>query len=380
MFKENMIKKYFITFCSISKDNKEDLLSPVPADLKSKYVISRLGNGTHVISLSSSKRFGFGKRTKNDNTTFRSLLSFGTNSKICKFLDKIIRKIYLFFFATFIMQKDDKLLIYHSYLYTKYLSKVLRSKRNNAVLEVEEIYGFNAVEDKPYLKDEIYFIKSFPKFVFVNDYIPFELGINRLSYVVSYGVINKCSSPKRIGKDENHVVHILYAGTIEEKKRGAFYAAWAAKYLPGKYLLHIAGFGKQDSINKLLNIIKINNDENECKIVFHGMLTGSDLDNLMDMCDIGLSPNVMRPNFANNTFPSKTITYMLHNLRIVSGFAEAFSKCKICNDWIYYYTQEPQAIADAIKSVPLNNSVDNSALLNEIDNELISFFKTEHFI
>ncbi len=373
-----MSKKYYISFCSIDKEKYRDYLSPVPADLKTKYVCSKFHGDLSVISLSSYRKFKFGTRKKETFGNIRTLISFGGNTKIGRFLDGIIRKVYLFFFVKIVLKKNDTVIVYHSYKYTKFLARHINKKKIKAILEVEEIYGYNAIEDKPFLEDEINQIKAFDKFIFVNDYIPFELGIDPSRYVVSYGVINKPSA--RLEKKYDGFVHILYAGTIEEKKRGALYAVMSARYLPGNYVMHIAGFGNEKSVEKLKAVIEENNAEYSCKVVFHGMLKGDALNALMDRCHVGLSSNVIRPNFANNTFPSKTVTYMLHNLHIVSGYAEAFTKCKICNDWQYFYEQSPSSIADAIKKIEADKIADYDSLLDEIDNELIVFLKREQCI
>ena len=370
---------YYITF-DVPEGEESKYISAVPTFLKARYICSKFNGNLNVISLAPKKCMGFGKKQKNSYGTLKMLFSFGGRSRIGKRLDFILRKIYLFFFIKFVVKKDDKVLIYHSYTYTKFLSKIINAKKILPVLQVEEIYGYNAVEDKPYLQDEIMCIKKFGKFIFVNDYIPLELGVDKEKCVVSYGVVD--SDYKRFKKtSDKEKIHVLYAGTIEDKKRGAFFAALSANYLPDNYVMHIAGFGSQDSLCELEKIIEENNKEKDkCSIIYHGMLSGEKLNKLIDNCDIGISTNVLRTNFVNNTFPSKIMTYMTHNLHIVCGFAEAFAVSEISKEWHFFYNQDPESIANAIKSVDISEKIDNSKLLEKIDNNLIGFFKKEGFI
>ena len=100
---------------------------------------------------------------------------------------------------------------------------------------------------------------------------------------------------------------------------------------------------------------------------------------LLDSCDIGISTNVMRPNFANNTFPSKIMTYMTHGLKVVSGYADAFRDAKIARNWSFFYSHEPKEIAFAIERAADTEATDDRPVLREVDDALVAFLRAEGF-
>jgi len=182
------------------------------------------------------------------------------------------------------------------------------------------------------------------------------------------------------GFDTEHI-HVLYAGTIDQKKIGASSAVKSAAFLSDRYVLHVAGFGKEEAQKQLAELIEENNrHEGRCRIIYHGMLKGRELESLFDSCDIGISTNVMRPNFANNTFPSKIMTYMTHGLKVVSGYADAFRDAPISRDWSFFYSHDPMEIAAAIERAAESGTPDYRALLREVDARLVDFLRRERFL
>ena len=113
-----------------------------------------------MISLSPKKKIGGGKKYRTEYGTLKTLFSFGTGNRIAKKLNVLLRKIYLFFLFRFVIRPGDNVILYHSYAYTRFIGQRCAIKKKHIVLEVEEVYGYNAVEDKPYLPDEIRSIPS----------------------------------------------------------------------------------------------------------------------------------------------------------------------------------------------------------------------------
>ena len=371
-------RNYYIGFCSPDGAEKEYECA-VPTDLKIKYVASKFRSDLKLISLSPKKKIGGGKKYRTEYGTLKTLFSFGTGNRIAKKLNVLLRKIYLFFLFRFVIRPGDNVILYHSYSYTRFIGKRCAIKKKHIVLEVEEVYGYNAVEDKPYLPDEIRSIKRFDKFILVNDYIAPELGIPEENRVVSYGVVDPDYQKKERQFDRDHV-HVLYAGTIDLKKVGASSAVKSAEFLPDRFVLHVAGFGKEEAVRELRALIEENNSHDDrCRIEFHGMLKGEELDSLFDSCDIGISTNVMRPNFANNTFPSKIMTYMTHGLKVVSGYADAFRDAKIARNWSFFHTHDPKEIALAIERAAETDAADDRTVLREVDDQLVDFLRRERF-
>ena len=272
------------------------------------------------------------------------------------------------------VKKTDTIILYHSVAFTNILAKLKKIFNRKVIIEVEEIYGYSATEDKPWVDKEIDGIKKMDLFIFVNEGIPKKLEINKEKYVVSYGV---CDIPENHSQRfDDGKIHIVYAGTIEQRKQGALTAVETSRFLPDNYFMHIIGFGSNENIEFLKQ--KINDVNNSCgyrKVEYNGYYTGDELDDFLFKCHIGLSSNVMRPNFANNSFPSKVITYMCHDLSVVLGYAEAFYDVEISQKWSFYMNFEPQEIATAIANTVIAPKGYYTDLIVKMDKELKAFFE-----
>ena len=371
-------KNYYIGFCFPDGAEKEYACA-VPGDLKMKYIASKFGGNLTVVSLAPKKRAGRGRRFSSSIGTMKTLFSFGTKNALARKLNEFVRKVYLFFLFRFKIRPCDNALIYHS-TYTMFISRLCPIRRRHVILEVEEIYGHDALADKPYLKKELAAIKRFAKFITVNDYIAPSLGIPEENCVVSYGVVNPDYQKKKRQFDRNHI-HVLYAGTISERKSGAFAAARCAEFLPKRYRMHIAGFGSEGAVKELREIIDDSNrHDGRCRIEFHGMLTGDALDSLLDSCDVGISTYVMRPDFANHSCPSKLMTYVTHGLKVVSGYSDALGMAEIARNWSFFRTYDPKEIAAAIERAASVEASDYKTVLREVDDQLVGFLRRERFL
>lgn len=348
----------------------------IPGMLKMRYVaemIIRAGLPLEVLSLASCKSFSFPKRIRQKHGfNVMYTLSLGRNNGLCKRLENCLKRIWFKLYILFNVKKNDTILLYHSVGYTNYLKHIRKKHPLNVILEVEEVYGYSAVKDQDWVQDELSGILSMDKFMFVNSGIPRYLNIPRDKYVVSYGV---GTLPQRnAARFDDGKIHLVYAGTIEKRKLGAFTAVETAQFLSDKYVMHILGFGKEDSIAIMQEKIKENNSkEGVCPIYYEGYKAGSDLDDFLFKCHIGISTNVMRPNFANNTFPSKVITYMCHDLTVVLGYADAFKDAPFVEGWTFYYDHTPQTIATAIKEARLVDEGFFRPMIEKMNNDLISF-------
>ena len=345
-----------------------------------RYVAKKViesGNQLSVLSLADKKKkFFYRKRVGiQDNIPVIYTGGCGGKGKIARFLNAWIKKIQFCFYIIVKCKKDDTIILYHSVPYTKLMAQLKRYLSRKVICEVEEVYGYSAVEDKAWVADEIEAIKMMDRFIFVNAGIPKSLHITPEKYVISYGV---CDVPKRkVGRLNDGKIHVVYAGTIENKKIGAFTAVETAQYLSEQYVVHIIGFGKQDVLKALQDRIQEINkfDGNHASVQYDGYKSGDELDQFLFQCHIGLSSNVMRPNFANNSFPSKVITYMCHDLSVVLGYAEAFYSVPEAKKWTFYMSYEPQAIAEAITKSPFACEGYYEEDIKKMDLDLVNFLK-----
>lgn len=361
----------------VDPENTELYSYNVPGMKKMEYVIAKLrqtGESITVLSLCRGRKRGF-HATKykkiDDNLLHLQYRASCVGGKIGSVFDLLLYKLQLYYYVFTKVKPEDTVMIYHSVRSTHTLAKIKKIRKANWILEVEEIYGYGAVYDNPKVGSEIADIKNFEKFIFVNNVLPEMLGVSE-NYTVCYGAYLPLTIQKQ---NDDGIVRVVYAGTIENSKVGAYTAVNAAQYLPANYEMHIAGFGSEESIKKIKSMIEANNAEYDCKIKYHGKLDGKDLDDLLLSCDIGLSTYVIRLPFSNCVFPSKLTTYVCHGLKVVIGRSENFEKAEIAKGWTYYEDNTGASIADGIVRAAASEAVDCSELIRSLDSRFVTWLK-----
>lgn len=349
--------------------------------MKMRYVadqIQKVGCDLNILSLVEKQAKGFYCSFKEDyeGKHIRYMGGVGVKNPLMSRINSIIKHLIFIFYILFKTSKKDLIVLYHSYYYTKLLANLQRFVKRDVVIEVEEIYGYNALRDMPWVDDEIAQIKKFKKFTCVNDGIPQMLGLKQENYVVAYG--NAEFTKRTVDRFNDGRIHVVYSGVIELKKMGAPTAIEVARLLPSNYVLHVTGYARkkeyEDSLKK--RIVEINKELGEERIRYEGFLSEEDLDKLLFRCHIGLSPNVLRPNFANSTFPSKLVNYMCHDLSLVVSYATAYD-FPISEGWVFYHEQTPECIAEAVMKAevkPIGYYRSRLVLMNE---NVIAFFKEQ---
>lgn len=374
-----MKKVYYIGWY-IADEDKDKFVGNVQGNLKMHYVVDQLKRSGHTPEIISfvKKKGSTGVYMNINKTSQECKLTYLTgirgNSPILKKMDFLIKKIIFTYYFLFNFSAEDTLVLYHSVELTLLVAKLKRLVKRNVIIEVEEIYGYSAVTDRPWVEDEIDSIKKMDLHICVNDGIPQGLKLETGKFVVSLGVGN--IPTRTIDRFNDGKIHVVYAGTIEMKKLGAMTAVESAKFLPDYYILHILGFEYEENMKKLkLKISEVNNDVGSERIKYDGYKSGKELDDFLFSCHIGLSSNVMRPNFANNSFPSKVITYMCHDLSVVLGYAEAFYDVPMSRGWQFYHEYTPEKIAEAITKVEIKPIGYYHPSIIRMNSNLQAFFK-----
>jgi len=376
-----MRKVYYIGWY-ISDADKTRYRGNVPGNLKMHYIVEQLldsGFVPEIISFASTnERGGFfcNNVTKSQGCNLTYLGGIGGKNRLAQKIDLLLKRILFVYYFVFKFKKQDTIILYHSVAITNLCARLKKLVKRKVIVEVEEVYGYSAVEDKPWVENEIKAIKQMDYYIFVNDGIPQKFNIEKDRFVVNFGVGR---IPKRTRQRFNDgKMHVVYAGTIEMRKLGAMTAVLSARYFPDNYILHILGFGTEENVQILKNLIEeINEEIGREKVEYNGYKSGSELDDFLFSCHIGLSSNVMRPNFANNSFPSKVITYMCHDLAVVLGYAKAFYNVQMSDGWEFYHEHTPRAIAKAVSDVeikPIGFYIPKIECMNQ---QLQHFFK-EH--
>ena len=374
-----MKKVYYIGWY-ISDEDKTKYRGNVPGNLKMHYVVEQLmisGFIPEIISLASrNDQRGFYRNnvTNSQGCILTYLGGIGGNNHLAQRVDLILKKIIFVYYFILKFKRQDTIILYHSVAITNLCARLKRLVKRKVIVEVEEVYGYSAIEDKPWVKNEINCIKQMDYYIFVNDGIPQDLDIAKERFVVSFGVgrIPKRTKPRlNDGK-----IHVVYAGTIEMRKLGAMTAVESARYFPDNYILHVLGLGTEKNIQILKDAIaEINKEVGYNKIEYNGYKSGKELDDFLFSCHIGLSSHVMRPNFANNSFPSKVVTYMCHDLAVVLGYAKAFYDVPMAEGWEFYYEDSPRAIAKAVSDVGIKPIGFYIPRIENMNQQLQNFFK-----
>lgn len=368
-----MKKVYYIGYF-VEDEYTDSFFSVLSGKLKMKYIYEKLvgcGFDAQIISLCHKEK---PIKTKS-NRKVKYYFSIPIKNKYAKFINIQLIKFQLLFTYLFKIRRNDVIVLYHSFVFTRFFSFLKRLKKIPIVIEIEEIYGYSAHGHLPHLNKELSYVKSYDKAILVNDYIPRELGYDDKSYVVSYGVCSFDSKKPSVRFNDGKI-HAIYAGTLQENKAGALSAARAAEYLPDNYSVDIFGYGSEEQVERLIKVVDEVNARSGCeKVRYMGGKNIKELELIFGMYDIGLSTNIIDPDFANNTFPSKIITYMSHGLSIVSGYAEAFDGIELSKKWSFFYEHTPKAIAEAIVNYKPCTQEENQQILRSVDDKLILWLK-----
>lgn len=349
--------------------------------MKMRYVADQIQKAEcdlHILSLVDKQATGFYRSYKEDyeRTHIHYVGGVGGKNPLMGRINSIIKHLTFIFYVLFKTSQKDLIVLYHSYYYTKLLAKLQRFIKRDIVIEVEEIYGYNALGDMSWVDDEIAQIKKFKTFTCVNDGIPQILGLKPEDYVVIYG---SAVFPKRtVERFNDEKIHVVYSGTLDYRKMGGPMALEVARLLSSKYMLHVTGYARksEDEVAIKKRIAEINTELGEERIRYEGFLSEEDLDKLLFSCHIGLSPNVLRPNFANSTFPSKIVSYMCHDLALVISYATAYD-FPISEGWVFYHEQTPECIAEAVMKAEVKPIGYYVPRLEKMNENVITFFKEQ---
>ena len=253
--------------------------------------------------------------------------------------------------------------MYHIFWATA-LKKIFRKKY---FLEIEDVYSALSPDGNAYEKKEWDFFEATDGYLCVNALIrdkihnPAPKIISHGRYVVSNRVENRITSKCRL----------VYAGVIEQERKGAFLAVETMKYLPENYELVILGFGNEKNICALKEIIKnINAQKGWCCIKYLGYMAGEEYLRELQKCSIALSTHMYddtNMKSADYTFPSKLLVYMGNGLHIVAQDLKCLRTSEI-SDYITYYDRPvPQLVAKAIMSVDMKKEYNSRNRISELD-------------
>ena len=291
--------------------------------------------------------------------------SWKTRSKFMRNTKILSALIWLFIYLLLTTKKNEKVIAYHVQWISLPVRMAKSIRKFDLVLEVEEVYSDVMVFNDRFVKWEKALLNQADAFLYSTDLLKDKLVFEK-PFVVIYGEYKthpKLSTPPNDGK-----IHLLYAGIIDEHKKGAFNALEASKFLSEKYVLHIIGFGQ---IEKLKNLIEEVNKTNKCRVQYDGLKSGDEYVQYCQSCHIGLSTQTMNGEYLESSFPSKILSYLALGLRVVSCEIKCVTESKISNLITYYKEDEPKGIAESIKTINIDTNYDGSKVIEELHKEFL---------
>lgn len=264
---------------------------------------------------------------------------------------------------------EDRILIYHSMFHVEWTWILKKIFKRNFILEIEDIYSALSPEGVKFENKEWNSFELANGFLCVNSLIEHRIK-NHAPKIISHG---RYALPDIIANRKVDKCRLVYAGVIEQVRKGAFLAAEAMKYLPKQYELIILGFGKDADIDELKRVIeKINSEKGWKCIQYLGYMTGNDYLCELQQCSIALSTHMYDESnmkSADYTFPSKLLIYMANGLQIVAQNLQCLRTSKI-NDYIAYYEKpQPQDVAKAIQMIDINQAYNSRKKIQDLDRE-----------
>lgn len=291
------------------------------------------------------------------------------------FKDKTLNRVYdrlyrkrFFKFALEYIKDGDIVFVYHSQWLMKIVNEIKKRRKIKVVYEVEEIYA-DVSNIKEMKDDEISFLKGHDAYIFPNPKLAEEIGVIDKPSLIVHGSYNLNNKERNEEKDK---IRILYSGILYPSK-GVIKAIESASYLSNKYELLITGYGNQKDIEIVKEKISEANKVNKCQIKYLGMKYGEEFLNVLANSDIGLCTQDIDASYNQTSFPSKILSYLGSNLRVVSVDIEAIRNSKVGELLYFYKSNDPKDIAETIKSINMKNKYNSKEFIKKLSNE----FKTE---
>lgn len=340
----------------------------------SEYIISCFKQEGYVVNVLST---GVGKKRsyfttckrKIDNSEiqyfFPSLKA--PKSYVLKILNQFLVYTGIFLWLLFKSEREDIVLVYHNNLLSHFYG-LMGVLNKNLSFVVGELYS--AVYNKGYSEIEIEKrrLQKGKRYIFANDIMAQRLEKEDCS-TVCYGNTSFLGSSRHVDKS---IIKIVYAGKIETGRvSDAFVAVETARYLPHGYEVSIIGYGSDTDIEKLRQLIEEINKERDDEIVsYNGCLYGTELDDFIMDCDIGLCPRVLDDNASDYCFPSKTLVYMTHGVIPLCPKLKNLYGSKVSSGILFIQGElTPENIAKTIVNHKNGTQVDYKVLLDGVDKD-----------
>lgn len=277
----------------------------------------------------------------------------------------IYRNILLFFYMIRYVKKNETVIVYHSLANMRCIALAKWFKRFRLIMEVEEIYNDVYLISRLNAKREIRYIRSAEMYLFPTEVLSQKVNIGKKKQAIVYGAYEVQEFDEQ--KHDDGRIHIAYTGSFDPHKGGLMVALEIAKHLDDSFCLHILGTGSDEVLEKLNFAIKDNSSKNLCEIKYEGLKSGGEYNRYLQRCHLGLSTQNPDAAFNNTSFPSKVISYLSNNLRVLTAPLDVLTQSEFSDYLYYYYDNDPAQIAEVIKSIDFSDQYDSTRIIEELD-------------
>lgn len=370
----------YVAFYSNSIKGSQNRQMAISATNKIDYICSAVKKNNYDIELISpswtNNTRGYYKGEvieTTDGTTIRTFASFGATNRIQRICKYIFSLSQLLIYLLVNTKNGEPIVVYHSISLSLPIRIVKYFKKVKVILEVEEIYQDVQSHSEYMTKSEYKIFKSADSFIFSTELLNNKINKTNKPYITINGTYQVEEDRKCRFNDGK--IHVVYAGTFDPRKGGALAAAAAAEYLSNNYHVHIIGFGSKDDTNMLLKKIDEISKITKATITYDGLLSGEEYIQFLQKCDIGLSTQIPEAAYNESSFPSKILSYMANGLRVVSIRIKAIEMSAVGQAVYYYDEPTPEAIANAIISIDINEPYDSREIIRRLDEDFVKNIK-----
>lgn len=369
---------YYLGYYDIPENKDEGRHYEPAAGSKMTYIISaleELGYPVEVISPSSTRNRKFYPGTVLPIGSKSHLHLFPTwpyRPRILRILGRYLLNKRMMRYLLQHVQPDDVVIAYHSLALMKKIKRLKRLRNPKLILEVEEFYGDVMEKQCVSQKEQTYF-QIADGYLFPAKRLAQKINLKQLPYAIIHGTY-QCEPDRNCRLQDK--IHCVYAGTLDPRKGGAIRAAEAARYLPENYHLHILGFGTEEQISQIQNLVQDISGECTCTISYDGCLGGEDYIRFLQSCHIGLSTQNPSGIYNDTSFPSKILSYMANGLQVVTVRIPVVEESAVHEHMHYYNEATGEAIADAIcQAAQTQQSRDSRTKIAQLDEQFQFAFK-----
>lgn len=371
---------FYIGYIDTPKSKYSHFVSPAGSS-KMRYVAEVMGEcGCQVDILSMARPVGVSGFCKRETVEIAPNVSasfspfIGANSFLLRKICAVFQILSLFFFLLTHVGKKDIVVVYHSLSYASIIWVIRKLLGFTLILEVEEVYSdVKKVYRINSMIERLLFHVS-DAFIFPTELLDKKININKKPSIIIYGSYKVSPIIENTIKDGK--VHVLYSGTFDTRKGGAYAAIGAAEFLNSDYHIHITGFGTDEDVRKIREAIDLVSPKSSCKVSYDGFVPEKEYLPYIQKFNIGLCTQNPDDVLSTSCFPSKILLYMSNGLSVLSSKAPAVLESKIASDLFFYEEQNPLSIAQSLKRIPLNDDKQNVVKRLDVDCK----YQMKHFL